>query len=66
MKISDISITHRRLPPDPPFRAGRDTRPRRKFEATIVRVKTGRLVLSDKPGFGIEMDEGRPKATKFA
>lgn len=63
MKISDISITHRRLPP---FRTNRDTRPRRKFEATIVRVKTGWLVLSDKPGFDIEMDEGRLKATRFA
>lgn len=40
MKITDISITHHRLPLDPPFRASWDTRPRTKFEATIVRVKT--------------------------
>jgi L-alanine-DL-glutamate epimerase-like enolase superfamily enzyme len=40
MKISAIEITHHRLPLDPPFRPSWDFRPREKFEATIVRVKT--------------------------
>jgi L-alanine-DL-glutamate epimerase-like enolase superfamily enzyme len=40
MKISAIEITHHRLPLDPPFNASWDTRPRRHFDATIVRVHT--------------------------
>ncbi|MEP3276491.1 MAG: mandelate racemase/muconate lactonizing enzyme family protein [Stappiaceae bacterium] len=40
MKISDISITHHRLPLDPPFHASWDTKPRTQFDATIVRVQT--------------------------
>ena len=40
MKITAIEITHHRLPLDPPFRPSWDFRPREKFEATIVRVKT--------------------------
>ena len=40
MKITAIEITHHRLPLDPPFRPSWDFRPREKFDATIVRVKT--------------------------
>src|SRR5688500_15605061 len=40
MKISAIEITHHRLPLDPPFRPSWDFRPRERFEATIVRVRT--------------------------
>ena len=39
-KIAGIEVTHHRLPLDPPFNASWDTRPRRAFEATIVRVHT--------------------------
>ena len=38
MKITDISISHHRLPLDPPFRASWDSKPRTHFDATIVRV----------------------------
>lgn len=37
-KIARIEITHHRLPLDPPFAASWDGRPRRRFDATIVRV----------------------------
>jgi L-alanine-DL-glutamate epimerase-like enolase superfamily enzyme len=40
MKIAAIEITRHRLPLDPPFRPSWDFRPREKFEATIVRVRT--------------------------
>ncbi|MGF7160441.1 L-alanine-DL-glutamate epimerase-like enolase superfamily enzyme [Rhodoligotrophos appendicifer] len=40
MKITDIEVTHHRLPLDPPFNASWDTRPRTQFSATIVRVHT--------------------------
>ncbi|MEJ1161257.1 mandelate racemase/muconate lactonizing enzyme family protein [Prosthecomicrobium sp. N25] len=40
MKITGIEITHHRLPLDPPFHASWDTRPRTRFDATIVRVTT--------------------------
>lgn len=40
MKIARIEVSHHRLPLDPPFRAGWDTRPRAHFDATIVRVTT--------------------------
>ena len=40
MKITDIAITHHRLPMEPPFSPSWDTRPRRHFDATIVRVET--------------------------
>ncbi len=40
MKISGITITHHRLPLDPPFRASWDSRARTSFDATIVRVAT--------------------------
>lgn len=40
MKIVAIEITHHRIKLDPPFRPSWDFRPREKFEATIVRVKT--------------------------
>ncbi len=40
MKITAITITHHRLPLDPPFNASWDTRPRTHFDATIVRVAT--------------------------
>jgi L-alanine-DL-glutamate epimerase-like enolase superfamily enzyme len=38
--ISDIEITHHRLPLDPPFRAAWDSTPRTRFDATVVRVHT--------------------------
>jgi L-alanine-DL-glutamate epimerase-like enolase superfamily enzyme len=40
MKISDIVVSHHRIELDPPFKPSWDTRPRTKFEATIVRVET--------------------------
>jgi L-alanine-DL-glutamate epimerase-like enolase superfamily enzyme len=40
MKIASITISHHRLPLDPPFEAAWDSRPRRHFDATIVRVAT--------------------------
>ena len=40
MRIADVSITHHRLPLDPPFKPSWDFRPRRHFDATIVRVTT--------------------------
>ncbi len=40
IKITDIKISHHRLPMDPPFNASWDTRPRHFFDATIVRVET--------------------------
>ena len=40
MKITNITITRHRIPLDPPFNASWDSRPRTKFEATIVRVDT--------------------------
>ncbi len=40
MKITDIKITHHRLPLDPPLRASWDSRPRPHFDATIVRLET--------------------------
>jgi L-alanine-DL-glutamate epimerase-like enolase superfamily enzyme len=40
MKIARIGITHHRLPLDPAFPPSWDSRPRTKFEATIVRVDT--------------------------
>lgn len=39
MSIRDIRISHHRLPLDPPFPAAWDTRPRRFFGATVVRVE---------------------------
>ena len=38
-KIVSIEITHHRLPLDPAFKASWDGRPRRHFDATIVRVR---------------------------
>ncbi len=38
-KITAIEISHHRLPLDPPFKASWDGRPRRHFDATIVRVQ---------------------------
>jgi L-alanine-DL-glutamate epimerase-like enolase superfamily enzyme len=40
MKITAITISHHRLPLDPPFRASWDSRPRTHFDATVVRVET--------------------------
>lgn len=40
MKITGIEITHHRLALDPPFHASWDSKPRRHFDATIVRVTT--------------------------
>ena len=39
-RIASITITHHRLPLDPPFNASWDSRPRTYFDATIVRVTT--------------------------
>jgi L-alanine-DL-glutamate epimerase-like enolase superfamily enzyme len=39
-KIDSIAITHHRLQLSSPFHASWDTRPRRHFDATIVRVRT--------------------------
>ena len=38
-RIVAIGISHHRLPLDPPFKASWDGRPRRHFDATIVRVR---------------------------
>ncbi len=38
-RIASITITQHRLPLDPPFKASWDGRPRRAFDATIVRVR---------------------------
>lgn len=40
MKIARISLTHHRLPLEPPFQAAWDGRPRTHFDATLVRVET--------------------------
>ncbi|MYZ48044.1 mandelate racemase/muconate lactonizing enzyme family protein [Propylenella binzhouense] len=40
MRIARIAVTRHRLPLDPPFRPSWDFRPRRHFDATIVRVAT--------------------------
>jgi L-alanine-DL-glutamate epimerase-like enolase superfamily enzyme len=40
VRIAEIEITHHRIPLDPPFRPSWDFKPREKFEATIVRVRT--------------------------
>jgi L-rhamnonate dehydratase len=37
-KIAAIEVSHHRLPLEPPFKASWDGRPRRAFDATIVRV----------------------------
>ena len=39
-KIAGVSISHHRLPLDPPFNASWDSKPRRHFDATVVRVTT--------------------------
>jgi L-alanine-DL-glutamate epimerase-like enolase superfamily enzyme len=39
-KIASVTVTHHRLPLDPPFNASWDTQPRVHFDATIVRVQT--------------------------
>jgi L-alanine-DL-glutamate epimerase-like enolase superfamily enzyme len=39
-KIASVTISHHRLPLDPPFNASWDTRPRVHFDATVVRVTT--------------------------
>ncbi len=48
-KIVSIEITHHRLPLDPPFKASWDGRPRRQFDATIVRVGTTRAAKASAP-----------------
>lgn len=40
MKIAKITLSHHRLPLDPPFEAAWDSRPRRHFDATVVRIET--------------------------
>jgi D-galactarolactone cycloisomerase len=40
VKITAIELERLRLPLDPPFRAAWDPEPRRRFDATIVRVRT--------------------------
>lgn len=39
-RIASIAVSHHRLPLDPPFRPSWDSRPRRHFDATVVRVRT--------------------------
>ncbi len=39
-KIASITISHHRLPLDPPFHASWDPQPRTRFDATLVRVET--------------------------
>ncbi|HEY2807245.1 MAG TPA: mandelate racemase/muconate lactonizing enzyme family protein [Steroidobacteraceae bacterium] len=39
-KIASITVTHHRLPLEPPFHASWDTQPRVQFDATVVRVMT--------------------------
>jgi L-alanine-DL-glutamate epimerase-like enolase superfamily enzyme len=39
-KITAITISHHRLPLDPPFHASWDPNPRTSFDATVVRVET--------------------------
>jgi L-alanine-DL-glutamate epimerase-like enolase superfamily enzyme len=40
LRISRIIQSHHRIPLDPPFHAAWDSRPRRHFDASIVRVET--------------------------
>ncbi len=40
MKIAAIEITQHQLPLDPPFNPSWSSKPRRKFDATVVRVRT--------------------------
>lgn len=40
MKIAAIDITQHQLPLDPPFNPSWSSQPRRKFDATVVRVRT--------------------------
>ena len=47
-RIAAIEISHHRLTLDPPFRPSWDSRPRRHFDATIVRATTD----SGLTGFG--------------
>jgi L-alanine-DL-glutamate epimerase-like enolase superfamily enzyme len=39
-RIAHVAITHHRLPLDPPLHASWDSAPRRRFDATLVRVTT--------------------------
>ena len=39
-RIASITVSHHRLPLDPPFHASWDTKPRVHFDATVVRVRT--------------------------
>jgi L-alanine-DL-glutamate epimerase-like enolase superfamily enzyme len=39
-KIASVTVTHHRLPLDPPFNASWDTKPRVHFDVTLVRVTT--------------------------
>ncbi|MGA0601580.1 mandelate racemase/muconate lactonizing enzyme family protein [Caulobacter sp. KR2-114] len=39
-RIAAVAVSHHRLALDPPFRPSWDTRPRRHFDATVVRVTT--------------------------
>ena len=40
MKITSITISHHRLKLEPPFNASWDSRPRRHFDASVVRIQT--------------------------
>lgn len=40
MRITGIRLTHHRLPLDPPFEPAWDSRPRRHFDASVVRIET--------------------------
>jgi L-rhamnonate dehydratase len=49
-RIASISITHHRLPFAEPFRASWDSRPRRHFDATIVRVTSDTVLTGQGSG----------------
>src|SRR5271169_4729567 len=39
-RIAAVTVSHHRLPLDPPFNASWDSQPRGHFDATVVRVRT--------------------------
>ena len=56
MKITGITLVRLSLPLDPPFPAAWDPEPRRHFPATVV-SPDGHLLVGDRPGLGITLDE---------
>lgn len=63
MRITAIRLDRMRLPLDPPFRAAWDPVPRRRFDATLVRVETDAGVTGY--GSGDTMDGFAPFAGLF-